>query len=165
MHRKPKIKKLTKQQKMLANKQKRENMYKGFGIYIFENNTNADLVLPKLTLGNQKIVPPKGRFRGDSFFLNMVKNNSLKLVEVIQSEDEALKNSNKIIDNLGDNMENKLILDQPAMVTTQGTIEHVQITQCCNTNKNENLNISEEEKNKDVLLVEDPVGTIEIIND
>lgn len=165
MHKRPKIKKLTKQEKMIANKYKKENMYKGYGIYVFENNTKADLMLPKPTLSNQKIVPPQGRFRGDSFFLSMVKNNSLKLVEVIQSEDEALKNSNKNIDSVGDNMENKLILDQPAMVTTKGTVEHVQIGKNCNLKQNENLNVNEEEVNKDVLLVEDPVGSIEIIND
>lgn len=152
-------------QKMLRNKQMKENMYKGYGIYVFENNTNADLMLPKPTLSNQKIVPRKGKFRGDSFFMSMVKNNALKLVEVIQSEEEALKINEQNINREGDNMQNKLILDQPAMVTTQGTIEHVQVGKCCNTNKNENLNVSEEEQNKNVLLVEDPIGTIEIIND
>ena len=143
----------------------KENMYKGHGIYVYENNTNGDLMLPKATLSNQKIVPPKGKFRGDSFFMTMVKNNSLKLVEIIQSEQEALKIIEQNINKEGDNMQNKLILDQPAMITTQGTVEHVQVEKCCNTKKNENLNISEEEKNKDILLIEDPIGTIEIIND
>lgn len=143
----------------------KENMYKGHGIYVYENNTNGDLMLPKPTLSNQKIVPPKGKFRGDSFFMTMVKNNSLKLVEIIQSEQEALKIIDQNINNEGDNMQNKLILDQPAMITTQGTVEHVQVEKCCNTKKNENLNISEEEKNKDILLIEDPIGTVEIIND
>ena len=143
----------------------KENMYKGHGIYVYENNTNGDLMLPKPTLSNQKIVPPKGKFRGDSFFMTMVKNNSLKLVEIIQSEQEALKIIEQNINKEGDNMQNKLILDQPAMITTQGTVEHVQVEKCCNTKKNENLNISEEEKNKDILLIEDPIGTIEIIND
>ncbi len=152
-------------EKMLRNKQKKENMYKGHGIYVYENNTNADLMLPKPTLTNQKIVPPKGKFRGDSFFMSMVKNNSLKLVEIIQSEQEALKIIEQNINKEGENMQNKLILDQPSIVTTKGTIEHVQVDKYCNVNKNENLNISEEEKNKEVLLVEDPIGTIEIIND
>ena len=52
MHKRPKIKKLTKQEKMIANKYKKENMYKGYGIYVFENNTKADLMLPKPTLSN-----------------------------------------------------------------------------------------------------------------
>jgi hypothetical protein len=163
MHKKPKIKKLTKMEKMLRNKQKKENMYKGFGIYVFQNNTSADLMLPKPTLGNQKIIPKNGIFRGDSFFMSMVKNNALKLIEVIQSEEEFLKNKNENIDKTGEDMQNKLILDQPAMVTTQGTVEHVQVGNC-SVKQNENLNLTEEEKNKDVLLVEDPIGSIEIIN-
>lgn len=144
----------------------KENMYKGHGIYVFENKTNADLMLPKASLGNQKIIPPNGKFRGDSFFISMVKNNSLKLIEVIQSEEEALKIKNENINKAGDNiMENKLILDQPPTITTKGTVEHIQVNNACSSNKNENLNLTEEEKNKEILLVEDPVGTIEIIND
>lgn len=146
---------------MLVNKQKREDMYKGYGIYIFENITNADLLLPKPTLGGQKMIPPKTKFRGDSFFMTLVKNRSLRLVEVIQSE-EAVKKQNESVNSLGDNMQNKLLLDQPDTVTNSGKIEHVQVETCPTNNCKIN---EEEEQKKNVLLVEDPVGSIEIIND
>lgn len=161
MHKKPKYRKLTRHEKMLVNKQKRENMYKGSGIYIFENITNADLMLPKPALGGQKMIPPKTRFRGDSFFMTLVRNNSLKLIEVIQAE-EIAKKQNESIDSLGDNMQNKLLLDQPDIVTNNGKIEHVQVETCPTNNCKIN---EEEEQKKNVLLVEDPVGSIEIIND
>lgn len=161
MHKKPKYRKLTRQQKMLVNKQKREDMYKGYGIYIFENITNADLLLPKPTLGGQKMIPPKTKFRGDSFFMTLVKTRSLRLVEIIQAE-EIVKNQNESINSLGDNMQNKLLLDQPDTVTNNGKIEHVQVETCPTNNCKIN---EEEEQKKNVLLVEDPVGSIEIIND
>ena len=164
MNRRPKIQKLSKTDKMLLNKQQKENAFKGSGIYVFENNINADLMLPKATLGNQKIIPPKGKFRGDSFFLSMVKTNTLRLIEVIQSEEDVLKIANESINKEGDNMNNKLLLDQPAIITDKGTVEHVQVVSMPN-NKNENLNIGEKEENKNILLVEDPIGSIELIND
>jgi hypothetical protein len=78
-------KRLTKEEKMAENKQKREDAFGGTGIYIFENKTNSDFLLPKLTLDNKRFVGPNQTFRGDSFFFKLVKENMLKLVKVIDN--------------------------------------------------------------------------------
>ena len=147
---------------MLVNKEKRENMFKGFGIYVFQNNTNADLMLSKAALGGQKMIPPNAKFRGDSYFLSLVGSKSLKLLEIIQSEEEFLKIQDESINKEGDDMQNKLLLEQPDIVTDNGKVEHVQVGTCPASLAKIN---EEEELKKNVLLVEDPIGSIAIIND
>src|SRR5262245_61702121 len=82
----------------------------GEGLYLYENANNADLSLPRPTKGGVKKVGPKGRFQGDSYYMHMVRSNDLRLIEVIQTP-EAERESMR---------EQKLILNQPDRVTTQG---------------------------------------------
>lgn len=123
----------------------------GKGVYIFENNSNSDLLLPKLSLDGKKIIGPHKAFRGNDFFLKMVKTNELKLIQVIDTGDNKVMN------------ENKLILDQPDMVKSTGKVEHVQASKP-NVQLNDSNNTSSENK-ENVLLTEDPSGSIEIIID
>ena len=61
----------------------------GTGIYVYENNTDGDLRLPKATASGIKMVGPRKRFQGDSYFMSWVGSpmNLLKLVEVIVQKD------------------------------------------------------------------------------
>ena len=123
----------------------------GKGIYIYENITNSDFLLPKLTLDNKKSVGPKQKFMGDSYFLNFVRTRMLKLVKVINNGEDQNMN------------ENKLILDQPDMVKAGGKVEHVQVGDK-NVQLNDNID-NAEKKQEQVLLTEDPVGSIQIVID
>jgi len=128
-----------------------KNESSGKGMYLYENNTNSDLLLPRLTLENQKLIRPKQRFKGDSFFLELVRNKMLKLVKVIDNGEDKIMN------------ENKLLLDQPDIVKPAGKVEHIQDN---NPNVSLNDNIDNSQKNKEkVLLTEDPVGSIQIVID
>ena len=121
------------------------------GIYLYENNTNSDLLLPRLTLENQKLIRPKQRFKGDSFLLELVRNKMLKLVKVIDNGEDKIMN------------ENKLILDQPDIVKPAGKVEHVQAKNP-SISLNDNVDNSQQNQEK-VLLTEDPVGSIQIVID
>lgn len=72
-------------------KQRREDRIKavkerlnGSGVYVYENNTDADLSLPKPTKSGLKNIGPRERFEGDSYFLQLISPpmNLLKLIEV-----------------------------------------------------------------------------------
>lgn len=140
-------KRITKFEKKELQKQKLEKNLNGTGIFVFENVTNGDLSLPKATLSGKKIIKAKEQFEGDSYFMNFVKtpNNLLKLVRKIETIKE-------------NNMTEKLILDQPERVTSQGTVENVLIS-----NPKKQLNDANQNDNKDVLLTEDPMEGVEII--
>lgn len=138
---------ITKLEKRELQKQKCERNLNGDGIFVFENATNGDLSLPKATLSGKRIVRPKEQFEGDSYFMNFVKypNNLLKLIRKIETIKE-------------NNMTEKLILDQPERITSQGTVENVLISE-----PKKQLNDANQNDNKDVLLTEDPMEGVEII--
>lgn len=146
---------LNRQEKRQVQSEKLKHDMSGSGIYLYENNTSGDLRLPKATeSGVSKIGPkgsPSGKFQGDSYFMKWVgaPMNLLKLVEVIVPQ--KLKGEN--------NMNNqKLILDQPDTITTQGKIEHVVVEQPV-AHKLE----SPVQAPKDTLITEDPLDGVEII--
>ena len=88
----------------------------GAGRYIFENsNQNAELTLPRPTKTGVRKVAAGDQFQGDDYYMQYVKTGELRLIEVLQTaeEEETLMN------------ENKLILDQPDIVTETGKVEHV----------------------------------------
>ncbi len=133
------------------NREKRlaQNMH-GEGLYVFENaNSVADLTLPRPTSAGVRKVGPKGRFQGDDYYFGMVRSNELRLIETLMTP-EAQRNNN--------NMEQKLILDQPNIVKQEGTIEHVLPVK----QKPLHEGIPNEEK-PDVLINEDPMSGVEII--
>lgn len=135
----------------MAEKKNKPNDFVGKGIYIFENNLNSDLMLPKLSLDNKRFVGPHKLFKGDSSFLKMVRTNELKLIEIIDTGEPKIMS------------ENKLILDQPDMVKASGKVEHIQASKP-NVQLNDSVD-NAQEKNPDVLLNEDPAGSIQIIID
>lgn len=122
--------------------------------YIFENHKPVDFSLPKKSICGKKMIPPKGRFRGDEYFITFVKSGDLRLVDTIHPKPKTLN------ENAGASME-KLILDQPERFTNQGKTENVVVTnnpkQVLNDNNNPNP------KQQDVLLVESPMEGIDII--
>lgn len=125
----------------------------GSGLFVFENNTDADLTLPKPTSSGVRTVGPRKRFQGDSYYLKLV-GHPMNLLRLI----EEMKPTEKIAE---ENMnEQKLILDQPDTVTPQGKVEHV-------VAKNlpvKPLNDSTHNKpSPDVLITENPLEGVEII--
>jgi len=124
----------------------------GKGIYIFENNLKSDFMLPKYSLDGKKIIGPHKNFRGDSYFLSLVRTGELKLIKCIDNGEAQIMN------------ENKLILDQPDIVKSSGKVEHVEVSKPNVPLNDSNTNQPKETQDK-VLLTEDPVGSIEVIID
>ncbi len=108
--------------------------------YKYKNNTHSDLGLPKPAEDGRTAVGPEGEFIGDGYFLCMVPQCLLIV------EDLNMKN------------ENKLITEQPPVVTNEGRVEYVQ-----QQTKQQKLNENKPGKQQDVLLNEDPVGGVVIL--
>ena len=132
---------------------------RGEGVYVFENNTKGDLQLAKppikggMKIGNMTLIPrgpgKHAQFEGDSYFMSLVRDNTLRLIETLISPEEQRKNM----------QEQKLLLNQPDRVTAKGTVEHVVPPQS-QQQLNEGLPVT---KNADVLINEDPMAGVEII--
>ena len=138
--------KLNRFEKLAANKEKLAKALFGEGVYLYRNNAGGDLKLPKPNLEGTTFVPKGGTFKGDSYFMSMVKNNELRLVEVLEKPKEI-------------KMEEKLILDQPDIVTTEGTVEHVL------TDEEKKKLEENEEEGRETLITEDPMDGIQILTD
>lgn len=149
--------KLTRQEKRTMQKEKLQNSLCGTGSFIFENNTDGDLNLPKATKCGLRNIGPRKRFEGDSYYMKWVGSpmNLLKLIEEIKEViPQTLEKENVMKE------EKKLILDQPDTVNNQGKIEHV-VADAPQQNLNDNTD--PEQKNQDILLNESPVDGVEII--
>lgn len=111
--------------------------------FLFENHTNGDLILPRPTHKGIRIVPPKQRFEGDEYYLPL---RDVRLIEILSENSE-------------DTMD-KLITEQPPLVTNEGTVEFVKqgdgVSQFNETTPhNEDM--------PEVLLNESPLDGIEIV--
>lgn len=152
--------------------EKLKNDMAGTGVYIYENNTDGDLKLPKATDSGVRQLAPKGkpgcRFQGDSYFLNWVGSpmNLLRLIEVVVpkmtfAELQAHKAKQELLlEEEAMANEKQLLLDQPDCITHQGKVERVVVEpgqQAINDNVDPN------QKKPDVLLTEDPLDGVEII--
>lgn len=148
-------KRLTRSEKKEQRAKKLESDMKGSGLFVFENNTDADLKLPKITLSGTRSVRARERFQGDSYYLSWVgpPTGLLRLIEVLIPVDNSNKQEEKNVMN-----ETKLILDQPDIVTTKGKVEHV-ISQPNQVLSDSNLN---GETSPEVLLNEGPLDGVEI---
>lgn len=123
----------------------------GKGEYIFRNKSaSASLELPKNSMEGKKWIPPKGTWRGDSYFLSMVPRDAV-LVEVISEGEKESK------------MPEKLILDQPDQVTCAGKVEHK--VEDRDLSLNETSPEGNEKSPAERLLNEDPMSGITIIRD
>lgn len=128
-----------------------EHRLRGEGEYLYRNNTKGTLKLPKDSLDGTRQVPVNGEWRGDNYFMLLVKKNEARLVKTISQPERK-------------EMTEKLIVDQPDVVTTQGTVEHVVVDETqkkLNEGQPESVHGSQEE----VLLNEDPMDGVEIIID
>jgi hypothetical protein len=140
-----KYRKFNKYEKKEVRAQQLENALHGEGLYLFRNNTDADLTLPRPTKSGLRSVGPRQEFQGDNYYMQLVRSGYLRLVKEIQSPVQQHQAEVKV--------EEKLILDQPDIITEQGKVEHV-------VNKNtpvQKLHEGNKDKQPDVLLNESPV--------
>jgi hypothetical protein len=123
----------------------------GEGLYIYENNTDGDMMLPRPTASGLSKVGPRAQFQGDNYYMSLVKSNQCKLIkELVSPEQERKMKEDK----------DKLILDQPDMITEQGKVEfEVQDDQVQPLNEVG----ADEEAQPEVLLNEDPIDGVDII--
>lgn len=135
--------KMTRFEKSEMKSQKLEEALMGSGLYLYENRSKqAELTLPKPTKSGRRVIGPKEQFQGDSYFMQLVRTGTLSLIKELQSpQQEALME------------EQKLILDQPVTVTTDGVVENV-VQASPKRQLQENKGKS---KNPDVLINESPV--------
>lgn len=142
-----KYRKFNKFEKKEVRAQMIENALHGEGMYLYRNNTNADLTLPRPTKSGIRSVGKGKEFQGDNYYIQLVKQGLLRLVKELQSP-----NHEKITE-LEAKMEEKLILDQPDIVKDQGKVEHVVLKPVEKLNE-----IKIEEGNQpDILLNEGPI--------
>jgi hypothetical protein len=142
-----KYRKFNKYEKKEVQAQMLANALHGEGMYLFQNNTNADLTLPRPTKSGLRSVGPKQQFQGDNYYMQLVKTGYLRLIKEIQSPEAQQQAVTEA------KVEEKLLLDQPDMITEQGKVEHV-------VNKNtpvQKLHEGDKQKQPDVLLNESPV--------
>lgn len=124
----------------------------GDTIYTFENHRKHDFSLPKKSLDGKTFIPPRGRFKGDAYFLMFLKSGDVRLVASEPYINESKKETDM----------QKLILEQPNKVTIQGTTESVMVE----APVQQKLNETPQKVNQlapDVLLVENPLDGIDII--
>lgn len=152
-------KKLNRLERREFQKEKLARDLAGNGLYIYENNTSGTLTLPKPTNSGKRVVAPKEQFQGDSYFMSLVKppNNLLKLIKVITQDLPETQIQTQTESNMN---EQKLILDQPDRVTSEGTVEQVMKQQPV---QKLNDSVEKKEPTKEVLLTEDPMDGVEII--
>ena len=129
--------------------QKRASLMEGKGLFVYKNNTSGELLLPKKTKSGQTRVAFKEEFQGDDYYMSMVRDNQLIHVRTI--EDPNLNENTEF------NMNEKLITEQPPIVTNEGTVEFI-------TKKNKKLNESKPapQPEIDILLNENPLEGVEL---
>jgi len=143
-----KYRKFNKYEKKEIRSQVLANALHGEGMYLFENNTKADLTLPRPTKSGLRSVGPKQQFQGDNYYMQMVKQGHLRLIKVLQTpeQERALQEATM-------QQDDKLILDQPDTIKEHGKVEHI-------VNKNvpaRQLDEGDNQPQPDVLLNEGPV--------
>ena len=148
-------KKISRADKKINQKNKFIQDMSGSGVFVYENNTDADLNLPKPTSTGTRTIGPRKRFQGDSYYLTWVGSpmNLLRFIEEIVPKDNPLKTLNESETNKMN--DNKLILDQPEIVTSQGLVVHVVVI--------ESPDQDSSEKKTEILLNESPIEGLEII--
>lgn len=113
---------------------------KGEGMYVFENKTNGDLYLPRPTHAGRRLVRKGEQFVGDNYYFHMLPSTSgpgsLSLVKELQSPEQE-----------------RLLTEQPPVVTEQGSVEFVAKQKYNESQPN----------TQDVLLTESPTEGIQIL--
>ena len=158
--------KLNRYEKKTLNAKILEESLHGEGLYLYENNSDAQLTLPRPTKSGLRIIGARAQFQGDNYYMQLVRSGHLRFIKELESpeaqktnleskeETEVVAETEVATDQLNEvNMEKeeKLILDQPETVTTEGTVENVAAKpECSEGTKCDG-------KKPDVLLNEDPV--------
>lgn len=93
-----------------------EESLAGSGLYLYENNSDADLTLPRPTKSGRREIGAREQFQGDDYFLQLVRSGNLRLIKELQAPGQEESTMEK---------EEKLILDQPDTVTNEGKVENV----------------------------------------
>ena len=152
---------MNKYEKREMHAEKLKNAMSGTGIYIYENNTDGDLKLPKATDSGIRTIGPRKRFQGDSYYMSCVGNpmNLLRLVETVVPK----MTSQQLREIQEKNMADKLILDQPDTITFEGKVEHVAAPALTPQPLPLNDAADPTLKANPVLLTEDPLDGVEII--
>jgi len=146
---------LSKYEENMLRAQKRKADLSGKGQYIYRNNTSGDLFLPRPTKSGTTRVAVNEEFLGDDYYMFMVRNNELRLVRQIEAPDAPIINEQS-----ENTMSDKLITEQPPIVTNEGTVEYVEEPKKPEQKLNEN---QPPQPDQDVLLNENPMDGIEII--
>jgi hypothetical protein len=108
--------KLNKHEAREYRKRKKAFDLRGEGLYVYRNaSSDADLMLPKPAANNVRVVGPLQEFQGDNYFMQLVESNQARLVRVLMTPEQEKDTK----------MEEKLILDQPDIITEAGKVEHV----------------------------------------
>jgi len=142
----------------LTRKQKRERMLArrdtrmaGEGLYIFQNITGADLILPRPTKSGRRTVGPREKFIGDSYYKQMKEVVCLQEIEAPTQEVKPPM------------PEQQLLTEVPPTITHEGKVEYVQ-------KQPDQKPLTEDEKKKqdgisqpDILLTESPLEGIRIM--
>lgn len=142
----------------------------GHGMYLFENNSSADLTLPRPTKSGRRVIGPREQFQGDDYYMSMVRSNFLRLIEVIQTPQQEEQAEQALLQKQEEavNQPEKLILDQPDVITEQGKVEHVAAQQPLGQPPQQPLNEGpgQPQKQPDVLINESPCdGGFVIVED
>lgn len=140
-----KYRKFNKLEKKEVQAQQLANALHGEGLYLYRNNTGADLALPRPTKSGLRSVAPKAEFQGDNYYMQLVRSGFLRLVKEIQSPEQQ-RAANEVT------MQEKLILDQPDIVKQDGKVEHVLVQPQQKLNENK----GGQQKQPDVLINESP---------
>ncbi len=157
-----KYRKFNKYEKKEIRSEMLANALHGEGLYLFENNTKADLTLPRPTRSGLRSVGPKGtpkaQFQGDNYYMQLVRQGHLRLIKVLQTpeQERALNQAEHTLNEATMTQENKLILDQPDTFKQTGKVEHV-VSPAIPVQK---LNEAGGQKQPDVLLNEGPDGFV-----
>jgi hypothetical protein len=133
----------------------------GTGVYVYENNTDGDLKLPKPTDSGIRMVGPRKRFQGDSYYMKWV-GSPMNLLRFVEEISPKITNQNLQPQTMEENVsqEKKLLLDQPDTITHNGKVETIIVNQ---ESRPLNDNTYPTKKRSEVLLTEDPLDGVEII--
>ena len=128
----------------------------GTGLYIYRNRTQATLQLPKKSSDGKTVVGPNEEWQGDNYFMFMLSPpvSEAVLVKDISDTLQPQKQEKQ-------QMNEKLILDQPDKVTTEGTVEQVMVSKAKPIN--EANPATKQVSSKEVLLNDDASDGVEII--
>ena len=111
-------------------------------LFVYKNFNRDEVKLPEPNRDGQLFVPPMGEFVGDNRFFPLLKQGKLKLIKEVESQVP----------------QDKLLTEQPPLITHEGKVEFVKI------NDDQQLN-EEERKKKEKLISENPMEGIKLLLD